>query len=67
VPLLLENAEERAHGGGARRIRELVVDLRGGGVAAAIDDVHDLSFAAGELSGGGGGQWRSVEFREGPN
>ena len=52
VSFLLEQPEHRAHGGVARRIGNVVEHLGGGGASAAIDDVHDLSFAATELRGG---------------
>src|SRR6185437_10802952 len=55
MALLLEDAEQRAHRGGARRIGDLIVDLGRRGVTAAVDDVHDLPFAAAELRRGGSG------------
>src|SRR6185437_3434768 len=42
MALLLEDAEQRAHRGGARRIGDLIVDLGRRRVTAAVDDVHDL-------------------------
>jgi hypothetical protein len=44
MALFLENSELRADGSGARRIGELLMNLRRGRVATLVDDVHDLPF-----------------------
>src|SRR6185437_1073965 len=48
IALLLQNGEKRADGGGARRIGDLLDDLRGRGAAQPVERVHDLALAAGE-------------------
>jgi hypothetical protein len=62
MALLLEDAEQRAHRGGHRRIRELTVTLRGRCVSAAIDDVHDLPLTAAEVGDG----WRAATHETAP-
>jgi hypothetical protein len=52
VPLFLEDAEESADGGLARRIGEVIDDLDGGSSAAGVDHIHDLAFAAAESIAG---------------
>lgn len=51
--LLAEDAQDRAYGGVGRRIGEVLHDLGHRGLAAAVQDVHDLSLAAREVSGVG--------------
>src|SRR5215467_12183985 len=42
MSLFLENSELCADGSSARRIGELLVNLRRGRVATLVDDIHDL-------------------------
>lgn len=51
VAFLFEGAEEGADGGVGGRIGEGGENFSGGGGAALIEDIHDLTFAAGK--GGG--------------
>src|SRR6266550_890149 len=49
MAFFLEHAQERAHGGITRRIRELIEHLGGGGTAGPVDHVHDLPFPTAQL------------------
>src|SRR4051812_1833250 len=51
VPLFLEDSKERSDSGRHRRLRKLVVNFRRGRVTVTVDDVHDLTFAATQVSG----------------
>src|SRR5205085_9333513 len=48
MALLLENREQRANGGSARRIGHLFADFRGRSLTEAIKRVHDLALPAAE-------------------
>src|SRR5690606_9983275 len=49
LTLVLEHADQRAHGRIARRIRELGEDLVDGHATVAVDDIHDLPLAPTEV------------------
>lgn len=52
VAFFFEDAEKGADRGITWGIGKGGADLGGGGFAAAIDGIHDLAFAAGEIGGG---------------
>src|SRR5438477_365633 len=49
MPLLLEDPQQRADRGVARRVGELIEHLGGGRATPAVDHLHDLAFPTAEL------------------
>ena len=52
VPLLFQDAEKGANGGLAGRVVQVGQDLGRRGLAAAVDDLHDLPLTAAEAGSG---------------
>jgi hypothetical protein len=49
MAFLLDDAQQRAHGGVTGGIGQRFMDLRRRGLAARVDDVHDLTLPPAEM------------------